>query len=91
MLGCACKAVDAYLGFETCCGSCRANVSSLVPCVYVRTNTQTYRETYLGGGVASCRYFRREHTSLDVPVYGEVPHSQETKLFGFLAGRVILS
>ena len=26
-----------------------------------------------------------------MPVCGEVPHSQEMKLFGFLAGRVILS
>ena len=30
----------------------------------------------LEGRVASCRYFRRENASLDVPVCGEVPHSE---------------
>src|SRR6056300_1483762 len=27
-----CKTVASYLGFETFCGSCRVNASSLVPC-----------------------------------------------------------
>ena len=37
-----------------------------------------------GGVVASCRCFRREKASLEVPLCGEVPHSQELKLFVFL-------
>jgi hypothetical protein len=48
MFRCACCAVASYLGFGTLCGSLGAQCfifSAPVP-AQVRTNTQTYRETY---------------------------------------------